>query len=87
MQARPARRGRCGKAMRPPPTPEQRAHARMTALMQPVIDWTNAVNTEAWRLVYADGGNRCGPEQYARGRRSLIEQGKVPPPECAEGPD
>jgi len=38
------------------------------------------MNVEAWRLVRADGGNRCGPEQYARAVQSLRDQGYPPPP-------
>ena len=45
----------------------------------PVAEWNTAVNTESWRLVRAEGGNRCGPDQYARGRQSLIDQGWIPP--------
>jgi len=66
---------------RPPAPP--RADPELVRLVRegwPIIRWKDAVNDEAWRLVRAVGGNRCGPDQYNAARRSLIEQGILPPP-------
>lgn len=60
----------------PPPSPEL---VRFVREGWAVSQWNEAVNRESWRLARAEGGNRCGPEQYARGRQSLIDQGRIPP--------
>ncbi|MDP3801245.1 MAG: hypothetical protein U1C74_00070 [Phenylobacterium sp.] len=66
---------------RPPaPTPAPPELIRLVEENWPLIQWKEAVNNEAWRLVRAGGGNRCGAEQYNAARRSLIEQGVLPPP-------
>lgn len=69
------------------PPPEPRASPELIRFVREnwdIIQWKTAINVEAWRLVRADGGNRCGPEQYARAVQSLRDQGYPPPPGAAD---
>jgi hypothetical protein len=81
-------RRRPPRPFRPKPTLDdlirlrlQRAAQRRRELCEA---WRDAVVRESWRLVYAEGGNRCGAGEFARGRQSLIDQGFEPPPGLAE---
>lgn len=69
---------------RPKPTAAdlERARARRTAQWrhEQIVAWRDAVVKESWRLVYAEGGRRCGREEFDRGARSLMAQGMIPPP-------
>jgi hypothetical protein len=65
---------------RPPPlTPEERAFKQFRERWRPLRQWKQAVHREAWRLVHAEGGHRCGSEEFDRARQSLIDQGRGPP--------
>jgi hypothetical protein len=61
----------------PPPSFEERLRAEMR---RRETVWHEAVHAESWRLVYAAGLRSAGDAEWAAGRRSLIEQGVLPPP-------
>ncbi|NJC42193.1 hypothetical protein GGQ87_002488 [Brevundimonas alba] len=62
-----------------PPPPSFEALLRAEMHRRETV-WRDAVHAESWRLVYADGLRCAGPAEWARGRRSLIDQGILPPP-------
>jgi len=81
-------RARPPRPVRPKPTAGDLARLRLTRSAQrrhaERVAWNDAVVRESWRLVHAEGGNRCGAEEFARGFRSLRDQGFEPPPGATE---